>query len=98
MLKPFILRLHPAVHVVVAMADRNRKDSPEKIKILVTFDIPNPLIFSMRHNERFAEVMKKRGKQKLPIGNQNLLLGHLRHGDTARTSIAHRREDSFPWR
>ena len=71
------LRVELRVDAVVAVADADRHDAAEEIEILVAVGVPDVLVLGARDHQRLLVIVKDRGKQKLPIGQDDFVLGHL---------------------
>jgi hypothetical protein len=70
------LGVNAAVHEVVAVADADGDDAAEEIEVLVAIGIPNVLIFGMRDDQRFPEVIEDRREEEFFLREKDFLFRH----------------------
>ena len=70
------LRVYFLVYGFIAVAHAHRNDAAEEVEILVAVRIPDVLIFRVRDDQRFFEVMEDRREKKLPLGEKDFLFRH----------------------
>ena len=65
-----------ALTVVVAVADADGDDAAEEIEVLVAIGVPDVLIFGMRDDQRFLEVMEDRREEEFFLREKDFLFRH----------------------